>query len=343
MKIFNSIQQGKIARLGFAKPTMVALMTILSVGAGGLASCTAQEAPVAPPEAATQTTIDGPIAAAEAAPPAENATNQPTRSVVYKTTTNAAGEKVELMMHIFEPPGHKASDKTPAIAFFFGGGWNGGSPQLFYGHCAYFASRGMVAFAPDYRVKSRQKTSPYECVTDGKSALRWLRGNAATLGIDPNRIVAAGSSAGAHVAASTTLIPGLDDKGDDLTVSSAANALVLYNPVIDTSAQGYGNARLGERWEEISPQHHVRPGLPPTIVVHGTADKTVPYANAVAFEKAMKDAGNQCELVTIKGEGHGFAYKIEKKSGNLAARRTDVFLASLGYLQGEPTLAAPIK
>ncbi|BCM93761.1 acetylxylan esterase [Abditibacteriota bacterium] len=298
------------------------------------------DTPVDPTTAATIATGQGAEAPAAVT---EAVTTQPTRTVVYKTTTNAAGDKVDLVMNIFEPPGHKASDKTPAIVFFFGGGWNDGSPKSFFPHCAYFASRGLVAIAPDYRVKTRQQTTPFQSVADAKSAMRFVRQNAPAWGIDPNRMAAAGSSAGGHVAACTAIIPGLDEKSEDGAVSSAPNALVLYNPVIDTSPAGYGNERLGDRWQEISPLQHVRPGLPPTIVFHGTADKVVPYANAVAFETAMKAAGNRCELVTIRGEGHGFAYQIQKKSANRAVRETDVFLASLGYLQGEPTLPPPTK
>ncbi len=268
---------------------------------------------------------------------------KPTRTVIYKSTTNAAGAKVELAMNIFEPAGHKASDKTPAIVFFFGGGWNAGSPELFFGHCAYFASRGMVAFAPDYRVKNRQQTTPFESTIDAKSAMRWVRAHATELGIDAGRIAAAGSSAGGHVAASTAMIPGFDEPTENATISPAPNALILYNPVIDTSPAGYGNERLGDRWQEISPLQHVRAGLPPTIVFHGTADKTVPYQNAVDFEIAMKATGNRCELVTFPGVGHGFAYNLSHKAANQAAFDSDKFLASLGYIQGAPTLAAPTQ
>ena len=108
--------------------------------------------------------------------------------------------------------------------------------------------------------------------------------------------------------------------------------------MIDLSPQGYGNDRVGPKWESISPLQHVQAGDPPTIIFHGTADKTVPYANAVAFEKAMKDAGNTVELVTFRGVGHGFAYRPAKKDANKALRLTDEFLAGLGYIQGEPTL-----
>ncbi len=288
-------------------------------------------------DTATKTTADD---AALDAPDAGDAAQdgKPTRTVVYKKAPNAEGKELDLNMDIFEPANHKAGDKTPAIVLFYGGGWSGGSADLFYAHATYLASRGMEAFVPSYRTKNSAKTSPFEAVTDAKSAIRWVRENAATLGIDPNRIAAAGSSAGAHIAAVAAIIPGFDEPTENAKVSSRPNALVLYNPVVDLSPSGYGNERVGPKWQSISPLQNVRPGDPPTIVFHGTADKIVPYANAVAFEKAMKDAGNKVELVTFRGVGHGFAYRPAKKDANRALRLTDEFLAKLGYLQGEPTL-----
>src|SRR5210317_2600573 len=123
---------------------------------------------------------------------------KPDKAVVYKKVG-----QVELNIHVFNPPDYAASDKRPAIVFFFGGGWNGGSPSQFYPHCAYLASRGMVAMSAEYRVKTRHGTSPRECVKDGKSALRWIRIHADDLGIDPNKLAAGGGSAGGHVAAAT--------------------------------------------------------------------------------------------------------------------------------------------
>lgn len=263
---------------------------------------------------------------------------KPTRVMTYKKTVNGAGKPMELEMNIFEPSGHKATDKTPAIVLFYGGGWSSGDPDLFFAHATYLASRGMMAFVPKYRTKNSAQTSPFEAVTDAKSAIRWVRENAKTLGIDPNRIAAAGSSAGGHIAATAAIVTGFDEPTENAAISSRPNALVLYNPVIDLSPQGYGNERVGPKWQSISPLQNVRPGDPPTILFHGTADKTVPYANAVAFEQAMKDAGNRVELVTLRDVGHGFAYRSAKKSANLALRQTDEFLASLGYLKGEPTL-----
>jgi len=262
-------------------------------------------------------------------------TDPPTKKTVYKKVGD-----VELSLHVYEPKGHKPTDKRPAAVFFFGGGWVGGSPGQFYPHCKYLASRGMFACSAEYRVKSRNGTTPFECVADGKSAVRYLRANAAKLGIDPDRIVAGGGSAGGHVGACTGTIDGQEEKGEDASVSSKPNAMALFNPVIDTSEKGYGYSRLKEKFELISPVHNVKAGVSPTILFHGTGDTTVPYANAKDFEERMKKAGNRCELVSFEGRGHGF-FNFGRGGGNdywTCIKAMDKFLASLGYLEGEPII-----
>jgi acetyl esterase/lipase len=148
------------------------------------------------------------------------------QTFTYKKTKQA-----DLEIHVHFPAGWKKEDKWPAVVFFFGGGWEQGTIKQFEPQAAYLTGRGMVAARADYRVKSRHKVSPDACVQDAKSAVRWLRQNAATLGIDPDRIVAAGGSAGGHIAACTAC-PGLDAEGEDLTISSRPNALLLFNPVL---------------------------------------------------------------------------------------------------------------
>lgn len=98
----------------------------------------------------------------------------------------------------------------------------------------------MVAFSADYRVKSRNQTTPFECVQDARAAIRWVRAHAAEWGIDPDRIVASGGSAGGHLAACTAVIVDGDKAVENAKFSSVPNALVLFNPVLDTTAKGYG-------------------------------------------------------------------------------------------------------
>jgi dipeptidyl aminopeptidase/acylaminoacyl peptidase len=83
--------------------------------------------------------------------------------------------------------------------------------------------------------------------------------------------------------------------------------MILFNPVIDTTEKGYGVKKVGiDRKAEISPCHHIKLGIPPTLICHGTADKTVPFENVERFTKLMHEAGNICELIPFKDKGHGF-------------------------------------
>jgi carboxylesterase type B len=131
-----------------------------------------------------------------------------------KTFTYKKTKQANLEIIIQYPPGWKETDKRPGIVFFFSGGWTGGLVEQFEPQAGYLASRGMVAARADYRVKSRHGVTPKECVEDAKSAVRWMRQNAGILGIDPDRIVAAGGSAGGHIAACTAFTPGLEADGE---------------------------------------------------------------------------------------------------------------------------------
>ncbi len=245
----------------------------------------------------------------------------------------------ELKVWIFDSRQKTTEQPLPAIVFFFGGGWTGGSPTQFEPQSRHLANRGMVAIVADYRVKSRQNAKPADCVSDAKACVRWVRANAARLGIDPKRIAVGGGSAGGHLAASTATLPGLDDSESDKHVSCVPDALVLFNPGtvmapfpgLDLKGFGAGldKDKFGCEPTEISPLHHVKKGTPPTIIFHGKADTTVPYATVEKFTEVMKAAGNRCELIGYEGQPHGFFNKA-KYAETLAA--TDAFLVSLGYL-----------
>jgi acetyl esterase len=257
--------------------------------------------------------------------------------VIYKTVNGT-----ELKMDVFEPAGFKATDHRPAIVFFFGGGWVGGSRGQFYQQAKVMADQGMMAFSADYRVGNLHKTTPFECVKDGKSAIRWVREHAAELGVDPDRIVAAGGSAGGHVAACTGVIEGHEEAGEKATISSMPNAIILFNPVLDTTAKGYGAKKFTpEQQTDLSPCHHVRKGIVPTIIFHGTADKTVPFENAERFAKLMKEAGNVCVLVPFEAKDHGFFNGSIFRKGNSDADLELTMKHSTEFLKAHRLLIHP--
>lgn len=246
----------------------------------------------------------------------------------------------DLRIYRIDPEGHDPkTSRRPAAVFFFGGGWNGGSVSQFEPHANYLAGRGMVVFLADYRVKSRQKTSPLMCVHDGKSAVRWVRKNAERLGVDPNRIIAGGGSAGGHVAATTGICDGLEDPEDDTSISSKSQALLLFNPVYDNGPDGYGHSRVTKWFPAISPAHNLTSDDPPTIVFLGSEDQLIPVSTAQKFRDTQEKLGIKSELHIYEGEPHGF-FNLRIGQGKKehfidTLLKTDAFLAELGYLKGK--------
>lgn len=244
--------------------------------------------------------------------------------------------KDKLTLHVFKPDGWKADDKRPAIVFFFGGGWVGGTPAQFYPQSRHLADKGMVAISAQYRTKKSHGTDPIICIEDGKSAIRWVRAHAAKLGIDPDKIAAGGGSAGGHVAACTGVLKKFDNPDEDTNISSVPQALVLFNPVIDTSKKGFGAKALADKWRDASPAHNVHKDVPPTMIVHGTGDTTVPFSNQEDFQKKMKALDRRCELHAYKDRKHGFFNKGRSKDDedyNATIKQMDAFLGSLGFLE----------
>lgn len=260
---------------------------------------------------------------------------QPTAQVVYKVVGPDT-----LKLHVFTPAVDTAGAPRPAIVFFFGGGWVSGNPKQFYPHAAYFASRGMLAIAAEYRIKNLHNTTPYESVADAKSAIRWVRMHADSLHVDPDKIVAAGGSAGGHIAATTGVINGHEDGADNLSISSRPAAMILFNPVLDLSPVKWHDRFNGQDPLSISPIHQLDAAHPPTLVFHGTADKTVPFSQARSFCTAMSHTGSTCRLMQFDGMDHGFFNRgrLGNKPYVATVRAADEFLIELGILTGTPTI-----
>ena len=266
-----------------------------------------------------------------------------------KVTYKIIGD-IKLHLHVFRPTDKKSN--TPTIVFFFGGGWNHGTPGQFEQQCRYLASRGMVAMTAEYRIRNMHGTRAKACVEDGKSAIRWIRSNAKKLGVNPNQIAAAGGSAGGHVAACTGVIEGFEAKDEDSKISSIPNAMILFNPpcvlaavperkdYLSAQAMAGMVARMGVAPEQLSPWHNVFKGQSPTLVLHGEADPTVPFWTSKVFVGKMKKAGNQAELAAYPEQKHGF-FNYGRGNAKMflaTMKRTDEFLTKLGWLKGKPTI-----
>jgi acetyl esterase/lipase len=255
---------------------------------------------------------------------------------VYKTTPEG-----DLKINIYLPADWKAADLRPALVLFFGGGFVQGSPSQFTTTAQYFARRGLVAATAEYRVGNVHHTPPERCAEDAKSAIRWLRMNARRLGIDSGRVIAGGGSAGGTIAAYAAYNTTFEPDNEDMSVSSKPDALVLYNPAL-----GFGDpSRLPEQQKKLAEgparsfiqKWSVTKGGPPAILFFGDQDSL--QDGGRKFYRQLAAAGTRAELYMAAGQGHGF---FNDRPGSpwhpLVVRQTDLFLASLGYLRGDPRI-----
>jgi acetyl esterase len=259
--------------------------------------------------------------------------------VVYKSTPQG-----DLKINLYFPADWKPGDHRAGIVFFFGGGFVSGNPSQFTSKAEYLATRGMVAASAEYRIKNVHHTMPEKSIEDAKSAVRWMRMNAARLGIDPGRIIAGGGSAGGTCAAFTAYNTTYEPEGEDKSVSSVPNALVLYNPALGFTAKNIIlTPQEVQQQKEIGPfltAWKVTKGGPPAILFFGSKDRLGEPARG--FTKKLLAAGIGAEYYLAPDQGHGF---FNDRGGTpwhaLTLRQTDIFLTSLGYLSGPPSVPIP--
>jgi acetyl esterase/lipase len=251
-------------------------------------------------------------------------------------------------------PRQRAREALAVVVFFHGGGWQDGDKSSEAGRLLPFLRTGeYAAVAADYRL-SGEATWPAQ-IHDCKAAIRWVRANAAKYGLDADRIGVWGASAGAHLA----LLIGLGADAPELegqlglhrdVSSRVAGVVSFFAPTellaeigqpsdIDRASPDAPEARLvggplrenEARAREASPTTYASSGDAPVLSVHGTADRTVPYDQAVRLDAALRKAGVPSYFVTIEGGGHG-------DFGTAADDRVEAFFAK--YLLGKPAVVS---
>ena len=267
----------------------------------------------------------------------------------------------EVKIFYIKPSDFKPGEKRTAVVWIHGGGWTGGSTESFFPHTRYFALRGAVGFCIQYRLVKANGATVADCLADCKSAIRYIREHAAELGVDSDKIVVMGDSAGGHLASCLGTIDGFDNPTDNLKISAKPNAMVLYNPLSDFTQSQFvriiiGGAALDKKptpesliptkeqtelAKMLSPIYNIHKNQPPTLVVHGTDDTVILPEQSLQFTEAMKKAGNSCKLILLPETTHAFVcanWKAPEEVVISAIREADKFLVSLGFLQGKPTL-----
>jgi acetyl esterase/lipase len=207
---------------------------------------------------------------------------------------------------------------APAAILLHGGGWRGGSRTSMHSRARALAEHGIAAIAAEYRLTDEARWPAH--IQDVKACLRWLRSSATSLGIDPDRIALVGFSAGAHLALLAAGTPGNPTFGSEDFEGETVNAVAAFFPPIrmqpgiersNGELPASAGASLGEGVDAeearaASPIEYVRPGFPPTLLLHGTADEVVSSRSSQQFFEALTRAGVLCDLRLYHGMRHEF-------------------------------------
>jgi len=243
------------------------------------------------------------------------------------------GGTMDLTLDVYQPPAG-VTPKRMAIIHLFGGGFAGGNKNAGYiiNDAKALGARGYTNVSANYRLQT-QGSWPAQ-IHDVKAAIRWTRANAVKLGVEPNRIVVAGYSAGGMLslmAAGTNGKPEFEGDGGNAGVSSDVNASIGVYPL--ASAQiARGLFPQGQATPEAiaaaSPTTYISDKFAPTIFVHGTKDGTIPVASSVDFFTKLHALGVPTTLTLIQGADHAFDNNAPDAVEVMAAS-IDLFLTRL--------------
>jgi acetyl esterase len=217
-----------------------------------------------------------------------------------------------LMLHVFYAKSLQHKQPTSALLLFHGGGWNSGTPKQFYDQADYFSKNGLTVISVEYRKWQTDKTPPNVSVMDAKTAFRWVINNANALNVDPKKVIVGGASAGGHLAAVIPTISGFNKRNEKPLLQQPV-ALVLFNPVVDMSKQGFGYHLVKEYWREISPIHNITVGHPPTFTLLGSDDHVISVATANAYQDKIKAVGSSADTALYSGKKHGFFNRVRSQ------------------------------
>ena len=257
------------------------------------------------------------------------------REILKDAATYVYAQRPEgdVLAHLFFPQGQDSAPR-PVVVFFHGGFWETPTPTQFVPHCLHFASRGAVAVAAETRTGARHGSGPLEAIEDARELIRWIRGNADTFNLDPERVTVSGAAGGAFLALLTAM-PKIKDLPPVDGIGCAPQALILFSALVNTAVKGAAADRFPDHKsaKRLSPSSQVRRKLPPMLFFHGKADRITPFDEVDKFRRRLRWRGNSCELVDfVKSEHSFFNFNVSHKNFELTIHAMDRFLVGLGLL-----------
>jgi len=249
----------------------------------------------------------------------------------------AADHADRRLIDVFEPAG---PPNGAGILFIHGGGFSAGDKAQWREVCRHFAARGYVCASAEYRLAPRWKFPAQ--VEDVRLAMAWFRARAGQYGFSPDRIAAAGSSAGGYLALMLATIGPDDELGRTAELGAAETvpqAVVAYCPVITLHEARRGEARFvypdfmpvreaedPQLYRTASIEDRITGAEPPMLLLHGRSDEVIPFSESFEFVRQVGAAGGTAELVDLADVGHGFGYGVRTDAQRRAVAEIEQFL-----------------
>lgn len=247
-----------------------------------------------------------------------------------------------LKLDLYLPPSHFEGPR-PLVIYLHGGGWAVGTPRVAAVYrdwpqvLASLAARGYVVAAPSYRLSGEAHfPAAYE---DVQASIRWLRANAARFALDPERVLLWGESAGGHLAALAAM---------RCDAATCVQGTVIWYGISDLVSEDFGemdrhflgcagNDCAGIR-QAASPVGQVTQRAPPFLIIHGTADTTVPYRQGQLLQQALQAQKVPVRLLTLDGIEHSFIGRTPEQTQKAASRALE---ATFAFIEEWATRPSP--
>ncbi len=244
----------------------------------------------------------------------------------------------ELVIHLYLPRDLREGEPRPGFLFFNSGAWGRGSIIQFAPQALYYVDRGAICGLVEYRNRSSHPESrPTDALRDGRAAIHCLRQHADSLHLDPARVIVVGGGAGANIAASAAMRVSLP--GSDASINAATarpDAAILFSAILDINKGGYGYDQFTDAAEArlASLSRAIDSGMPPMLLIHGTADRIVPCEDVAEFAAKMERRRNVCELAEFEGRDQNFYnLNVDPASYEASLATMDDFLDRHGLLK----------
>jgi acetyl esterase/lipase len=270
---------------------------------------------------------------------------------IEKGVVCGTGGGRELRCDVFTPPAGTANGV--GVLLIHGGAWMQGDRSQLHGYGVFLGRQGYTSVACEYRLSWEAKWPAQ--LEDVKLALRWMRANSGQLGIDPDKIVVSGNSAGGHLSlmlAATPQIADFDGTGGYADVPAHVAAAVAFYPPTNLGVPAgsdqdpeldavrialFGDDRSIARIRGASPISYVRADFPPTLLLTGNADTVVAPDESMRMYRALTGAGARAELHVYEGAPH--AFDAVPEFGRQCASIIQLFLDR--HVTRPPAITAP--